>query len=119
MSCAEGVVLNLVKRPRRQPYLGEGSKPTCQWRGTARSRPCASASANASPEAYSEVDLRSRTALFGARQNAGSGGGHVALMDDIGLIFHRTLVGGSKCHHRYKRLIAVLGYYSGCGVGIC
>ena len=30
-------------------------------------------------------------------------------MDDIGLIFHRTLVGGSKCHHRYKWPIAVLG----------
>jgi hypothetical protein len=69
MSCAEGVMLNLMNRSRRQPYLGEGSKPTCQWRGTARSRP-ASAGANASPEAYSEVDLRSRAALFGARQNA-------------------------------------------------
>jgi len=39
MSCAEGVVLNLMKQPRRQPYLGEGSKPTCQWRGTARRGP--------------------------------------------------------------------------------
>jgi hypothetical protein len=68
------------------------------------------AGANASPEAKSEVDLRARAALFAQGKMSGFGGGHVALMDGNGLIFHRTLVGDSKCHHTfYKRLIAVLG----------